>query len=39
VLSLLPRRAVLLVLILLAMGGVFVLETLKFVGRRRTPQD
>ena len=36
VLSLLPRRAVLLVLILLAMGGVLLLETLKFVGRRRS---
>jgi UDP-GlcNAc:undecaprenyl-phosphate GlcNAc-1-phosphate transferase len=39
VLSLLPRRAVLLVLILLAMGGVFLLETLKFVGRKRTPDS
>ncbi len=38
VLSLLPRRAVLLVLLLLAMGGVGLLETLKFVGRRRDSQ-
>jgi UDP-GlcNAc:undecaprenyl-phosphate GlcNAc-1-phosphate transferase len=37
VLSLLSRRAVLLVLILLAMGLLFALETLKFIDRRVRP--
>jgi UDP-GlcNAc:undecaprenyl-phosphate GlcNAc-1-phosphate transferase len=34
VLSLLPRRAVLLVLLLLAMGGIGLLEMLRFIDRR-----